>query len=147
MMRAFFPFEHIGDMNPLYCVLYNDMYTWRLGKMYYAGRDTIKVLVTADSIERSCYESAMSKILRDSIHLNSLFGHLDLRGIQYPIVDLNSDEFSGYQVVDGFISDVKTYPEDLPYNFIKSCKHILQFTFANHNRSVVDKIEYKGIEL
>lgn len=146
-MRAFFPFEHIGDMNPLYCVLYNDMYTWRLGKMYYAGRDTIKVLVTADSIERSCYESAMSKILRDSIHLNSLFGHLDLRGIQYPIVDLNSDEFSGYQVVDGFISDVKTYPEDLPYNFIKSCKHILQFTFANHNRSVVDKIEYKGIEL
>ena len=146
-MRAFFPFEHIGDMNPLYCVLYNDMYTWRLGKMYYAGRDTIKVLVTADSIERSCYESAMSKILRDSIHLNSLFGHLDLRGIQYPIVDLNSDEFSGYQVVDGFISDVKTYPEDLPYNFIKSCKHILQFTFANHNISVVDKIEYKGIEL
>ena len=146
-MRAFFPFEHIGDMNPLYCGLYKDMYAWRLGKMYYAGRDTIKVLVTADSIERSCYESAMSKILRDSIHLNSLFGHLDLRGIQYPIVDLNSDEFSGYQVVDGFISDVKTYPEDLPYNFIKSCKHILQFTFANHNRSVVDKIEYKGIEI
>ena len=115
--------------------------------MYYAGRDTIKVLVTADSIKRSCYESAMSKILRDSIHLNSLFGHLDLHGIQYPIVDLNSDEFSGYQVVDGFISDVKTYPEDLPYNLIESCEHILQFTFVNHNISVVDKIEYKGIEL
>ena len=146
-MRAFFPFEHIGDMNPLYCGLYKDMYTWRLGKMYYAGRDTIKVLVTADSIKRSCYESAMSKILRDSIHLNSLFGHLDLRGIQYPIVDLNSDEFSGYQVVDGFISDVKTYPEDLPCNLIRSCTHILQFTFVNHNISVVDKIEYKGIEL
>ena len=146
-MRAFFPFEHIGDMNPLYCVLYEDMYTWRLGKMYYAGRDTIKVLVTADSIKRSCYESAMSKILRDSIHLNSLFGHLDLHGIQYPIVNLNSDEFSGYQVVDGFISDVKTYPEDLPYNLIESCEHILQFTFVNHNISVVDKIEYKGIEL
>ena len=53
-------------MNPVYCSIYGDVYSWRLGRIEYNDPDNITIMVTADSIKRSAYNTAL-EILKNNI--------------------------------------------------------------------------------
>jgi hypothetical protein len=62
-MVTCFPFVHDGEFNPVYCAIYNDNYSWRLGKIEYADPDNISIFVTADSIKRSEYDRVLCNLV------------------------------------------------------------------------------------
>ena len=142
-MLTFFPFVHDQEMNPVYCSIYGDMYSWRLGRIEYDDPDNIAIMVTADSIKRSAYNTALDKIMRNKIHIDEFFGHVDVHKTGN-MKNLSDHEFRDFYVSYG---EVKSVPSHLPNHLVQSCKAILEVTFTRRNKFQIDKVDCVRIEI
>lgn len=142
-MLTFFPFVHDEYRDPVYCSIYKDVYSWRLGRIEYDDPDTIVILVTADSIRRSCYDSALDKMIKNEIHIDQFFGHVDIHHTG-PTVNLNSPEFQDFYISYG---KVKSVPGNLPHSLIQSCNAVMELLFVRRKKFCLDKVDCVRIEI
>lgn len=136
-MVTCFPFVHDGDFHPIYCAIYNDNYSWRLGKIEYSDPDNISIFVTADSIKRSAYDTALHKMMKDEINIDLFFRHVDFpKSLSH--VNLNDDEFADFYISAGRVRNV---PQNLPHSLIQFCNAILQVVFTRRKKFCLEKVE------
>ena len=114
-----------------------------MGKIEYSDPDNISIFVTADSIKRSAYDTALHKMMKDEINIDLFFRRVDFpKYLSH--VNLNDDEFADFYISAGRVRNV---PQNLPHSLIQYCNAILQVVFTRRNKFQIDKVDCVRIEI